>query len=263
MVMISFLFGSLIGSFLNVCIFRLPEGSFWAQARSHCRSCGVMIPAWQNIPILSYLALRGKASCCREPLSLQYPVVEVITGLFFGALCAKFPCVRWADGQLLVLGGYNGVRWLHGALFLSVLLTASAIDLRHMIIPDELSLGLVVSTPLVVWLHPELTWRSGLYGVLLGGGVIYGIAWVYYLLRRTEGMGMGDAKLLAGIGGWLGVEGVLPTLFYGSVLGSVWGILMLLRSEDKSFRREIPFGPFLAVGAILFYFLPAHWRLWS
>ena len=131
--------------------------------------------------------------------------------------------------------------------------------MQHRIIPDVLSLPMIALTPLVVMLHPELSWRSGLIGVIAGGGIIYLIAWLYLLVRGREGMGMGDAKLLAAIGGWLGYQAIMPTLLVGSVLGSVVGIGAMLKSRQLNLQTELPFGPFLALGAALFLLLPFHW----
>jgi leader peptidase (prepilin peptidase)/N-methyltransferase len=144
----------------------------------------------------------------------------------------------------------------------SVLLVCLGIDMRHHIIPDVLSLPMILLSIPVFLLHPELTWKSSLLGILIGGGVIYLIAWSYFLIRKEEGIGFGDAKLLAAIGGWLGYQSVLPTLLNGSVVGSVLGVgLVILKAVKNknvalqaSLRMEIPFGPFLVLGAFLYFF---------
>jgi leader peptidase (prepilin peptidase) / N-methyltransferase len=128
------------------------------------------------------------------------------------------------------------------------------IDIKLMIIPDVISLPMVLASPLVVYLHPDLTWQSSLLGVLLGAGLLYGIAWLYYLVRGEAGMGMGDVKLLGVVGGWLGYEAILPTIFLGSLLGSAIGILLVIGSKQRSLRSAVPFGPFLALGAVIYFF---------
>jgi leader peptidase (prepilin peptidase)/N-methyltransferase len=147
------------------------------------------------------------------------------------------------------------IRFIHAMIFVNVLIVCSVIDLKHMIIPDVISLPMIALSPVVIYFHPELDWQSSLMGILLGGGVLYGITWAYWLVRHEIGMGMGDVKLLAAIGGWLGYQSILPTIFYGSVLGSTVGIVVLLMSRKFSLQTKIPFGPFLAIGAILHLFL--------
>lgn len=114
---------------------------------------------------------------------------------------------------------------------------------------------MILLTPLIIWLHPELDWKSGLIGVLLGGGSVILINRIYYLLRGETGIGMGDAKLLAAIGGWLGYQAIFPTFFYGSILGSLFGVSAMILKKRLNLKSEIPFGPFLAVGALLHMFL--------
>jgi len=245
-----FALGLILGSFYNVCIWRLPEGTFWGSARSRCRGCQTVIPFFNNIPLLSWLYLRGRAKCCGIALSSQYPLVELFTGIALVIIYIKFPFIGLWDGKYHV-DAAELIRFLHASIFFSVLLISSVIDLRHMIIPDQLSLGLVVTTPLVVWLIPGYTWHDALIGVLAGGGILYLIAWIYWVLRKSAGMGMGDVKLLAGIGGWLGWQSIFPTILYSSILGSVTGIIIMLIRGKKDLRFEIPFGPFLAIGALL------------
>lgn len=250
MTAVAFLLGLVVGSFLNVCILRLPEGTFFKNLRSHCPACGAMIPWYLNIPVLSFAVLRGRARCCGARISWQYPAVEFVTGLMFVLVLHKFLFVE-PSGGVLFFDRPESIRFLHAIVFCSVLLVASVIDLRLMIIPDVLSLGLVVTSPLVVYLHPDLTWRSSLYGVLLGAGVLYAVAWAYWLLRRETGMGFGDVKLLAGIGGWLGYEAIFPVILAGSVSGSLVGIGVMLWNRKFDGKTALPFGPFLAAGAVI------------
>ena len=254
-----FIVGLLVGSFLNVCILRIPLGTFWSSARSRCPNCQVIIPAWLNIPVLSFLWLRGRSRCCGVRLSWQYPVVEVLTGLLFAFIYSRFPFWEFSTFHFSML---NLLRFLHGIILFSVLLVCLGIDMRHHIIPDVLSLPMILLSVPVFLLHPELTWKSSLLGILFGGGVIYLIAWSYFLIRKEEGIGFGDAKLLAAIGGWLGYQSVLPSLLLASVIGSILGVGILLfqavRAKSlpasSSLRMEIPFGPFLVLGAFLYFF---------
>lgn len=251
-----FLFGAIVGSFLNVCIWRIPEGTFFENARSVCRKCGAKIPFYLNIPILSWLLLRGKARCCGTRISFQYPVVEALTGLLFVIIYWKFPFLQPRNGFYVF--DYSAIlRFAHAATFASLLLVCAAIDFRHMIIPDVISLPMIIASPLVVWLHPDLDWLSALLGVTAGGASLYAIAWLYWLIRKEVGMGMGDVKLLAAIGGWIGHQGIIPTIFYGSILGALAGLtaIVLGKSMHKEggvgLKAAIPFGPFLALGAII------------
>lgn len=243
-------FGAVFGSFLNVCIFRIPTGEFWKSQRSVCRSCGVEIPFYLNIPILSWFVLRGKTACCQSKLSLQYPIVELLTAIMMAILYWHLPFVVFKGG-LLEWDFANLLRFAHAAILVCLLIICSFIDLRHMIIPDVISLPMIALTPLVAWVHPDLDVMSAVLGVLAGGLSLYAIAWLYWLLRREVGMGLGDVKLLAAIGGWLGYQAIIPTIFFGSMLGAFAGLLAIVISRKLSLRSAIPFGPFLALGAII------------
>lgn len=253
----AFVFGAVIGSFLNVCIFRIPEGSMFKEARSVCRGCGAPIPAWLNLPIIGYFLLRGRARCCGQRLSIQYPIVECLTALVFVYVYWKFPFVVFTDRGATV--DYPDLmRAIHAAVFLCLLIICSFIDLRLMIIPDVISLPMVILTPVIAWLHPDLDLLSAGIGVLVGAGSLYVIAWLYYLIRKETGMGAGDVKLLAGIGGWLGYQAIFPTIFYGSLLGAVTGLVAMAVTKKLHLKSEIPFGPFLAIGATLHLLLGAR-----
>lgn len=247
------LLGAILGSFFNVCIYRIPMGTFFATTRSHCPNCGKLIPFYDNVPILSYLFLRGKARCCGVKISQQYLWVEVLSAVLFWWIYIKFPFMTSKTG-ILEYHPATLLRALHAALFLSALLVCSFIDLNQMIIPDVISLPMIALSPLVAWLHPDLTIKSSMFGVLIGFGIFYGIAWIYVLIRKEYGLGMGDVKLLAAIGGWLGVEAILPTVFFGSILGSFVGLVALIFSRKVGLKTALPFGPFLAVGATIHLF---------
>lgn len=259
---ISWLFlvlGLVMGSFFNVCIYRIPRNNFWQSHRSFCPDCGAAIPGWLNIPILSYLFLQGKSRCCRKRIALFYPLVELFTGLLFVFLYWRFPFFAQNAFPTSDIDLPQFIRFAHALVFCSLLLICSVIDLHHKIIPDRISLPMIALSPLVAYVHPELTLRSSLLGVLLGGAGVYLVAWLYYAIRRREGIGMGDAKLLAALGGWLGYQCLIPTVLFASVTGSVIGLLLIVWNRRNTMQTEIPFGPFLSLGAVLYLLSPLHW----
>jgi len=235
----SIVFGTFIGSFLNVCICRLPQGESIVTPRSHCPHCQKMIGWYDNIPILSYLVLRGKCRGCRAPISLQYPLVEAVTGLF---------------SLLLMLRFGPSLDYLFYFAFVAALIVITVIDLYHQIIPDVISLPGIGVGLLGSLLLPDLVFLNSLIGMFLGGGSLFLVATGYQWLFKREGMGGGDVKLLAMIGAFLGWRAVILTILLSSLIGSVTGILIILL-KGKDFKYAIPYGPFLSLGAVfcLFY----------
>ncbi len=229
----TFVAGAALGSFLNVCIRRVPSGESVVYPGSHCPQCGTPITSRDNIPLISYLLLRGQCRSCRAHISLRYPAVEALTGIALVLLLYRFG-----------LTGRFGV----SAAFLAALIVISFIDFDHQIIPDAISLpGIVVGLALAaIGLGPPLLDSAA--GVLLGGGVLYAVAVGYHAWTGREGMGGGDIKLLAMIGAFLGWRAVLVTLVIGSFTGAVVGIAFILARGGDT-RVPIPFGPFLALGA--------------
>jgi leader peptidase (prepilin peptidase)/N-methyltransferase len=229
-----FVFGAVVGSFLNVCIHRLPSGESVVFPASHCPHCQQPIRPYDNIPIISYLILHGRCRQCRGAISLRYPVVEVLAGL---AAAAAFSALGLSAHTLLTFA------------FLCALIVITFVDLDHQIIPDAISLpGIGVGFAAALILGKP-AWTASLAGILLGGGLLWGVAEGYYRLTGREGMGGGDIKLLAMIGAFLGWQAVPVTLLIGSLGGAVVGVtLMLVQRRDS--RTPIPFGPFLAVGAV-------------
>ncbi len=229
-----FVFGAVVGSFLNVCIHRLPSGDSVVFPASHCPTCRHPIRPYDNIPVLSYLILHGRCRQCGSAISLRYPVVELLTGI---AAAGAFSALGQSAHTLLLFA------------FLCALIVITFIDLDHQIIPDAISLpGIGIGFAAAVILG-EPSWKASLGGILLGGGLLWAVAEGYYRLTGREGMGGGDIKLLAMIGAFLGWRAVPVTLLLGSISGAViGGALMLIQRRDS--RTPIPFGPFLALGAV-------------
>ena len=232
---VSVIFGGLIGSFLNVCIARLPKEESIVFPGSHCPRCGHPIRSYDNVPIISYFLLKGKCRDCQASISIQYPLVEGITVL--GSL-------------LLFLRFGPSVGYFVYFAFVSALIVITVIDLYHQIIPDVVSLPGIGVGLLASLLLPGITFWNSLAGVLLGGGSLFVVATLYQWLFKREGMGGGDVKLLAMIGAFLGWKAVILTILLSSLIGSIAGIaIMLLKGKD--FKYAIPFGPFLAAGAVI------------
>lgn len=232
----SFCFGAIIGSFLNVCIYRIPSGQSIVTPPSRCSRCRSHIRWYQNIPIVSYLFLRGRCASCDVPISIRYPLVEGITGLLFVLVFMQF-----------------GLTWITVVywVFVAALVAISFIDLDHQIIPDVISLPGIPLGFLLTFAVPWLSWTDSLFGILLGGGSLAFIAWGYYVLTRNEGMGMGDVKLLAMLGAFMGWKAILPIIFIGSLVGTIFGLpLMFMKGANG--KLAIPFGPFLSLGAIIY-----------
>jgi leader peptidase (prepilin peptidase)/N-methyltransferase len=233
-----FLFGAAVGSFLNVCIYRLPGSLSIIRPRSMCPSCKTQIAFYDNIPILSYLWLRGRCRRCGATISLRYPVVETTAGLFAVALFNRHGVAP--EGFILYA-------------FVAALLVVTFIDLDHQIIPDVITYPGILVGFLSSFVVDHITYKESLMGILLGGGSLFLVASVYYLLTRKEGMGGGDIKLLAMVGAFLGWKAVIFTIFVGSAIGTVVGVAVALRTHGGR-KMAVPFGPFLSLGALLFLF---------
>jgi leader peptidase (prepilin peptidase)/N-methyltransferase len=232
---IFFLLGACIGSFLNVCVFRLPRSESIVFPASHCLNCNNKLKAYDNIPVLSFLLLRGKCRSCQTKISWQYPLVELATGILFALAAARF-----------------GLSWdtLIALILISVSIVVSLIDLKIQIIPNTISLpGIVLGLAASLVPASPVHFLNALIGALLGGGIFYLVAVV-----SKGGMGGGDIKLIAMFGAFLGWQKCLLTIFAGVLLGSVVGIVLILLKR-KGRKDPIPFGPFLCIGALvsLFY----------
>jgi leader peptidase (prepilin peptidase)/N-methyltransferase len=234
----AFTLGAIIGSFLNVCIYRIPAGESVIAPRSRCPHCQTTIRWYHNLPVISWMLLKGRCAYCSAPFSVRYPLVEALTGLLFALFLFRF--------------GLRPVT-LTAWLLVAALVAISFIDLDHQIIPDVISLPGIPIGFLCSFLLPWVSWQSSLLGILFGGGILLAIALGYEWLTRQEGMGMGDVKLLAMLGAFLGAPAVLPIIFLASILGTLVGIpMMLIKRAGR--KLAIPFGPFLAGAALLYLF---------
>lgn len=230
--------GCCFGSFYNVVIYRLPRKESLMSPGSRCPGCGNAIAAYDNIPIVSFLLLGGKCRRCGTSISIRYPIVEILTGFSAFLLFRRYGL----HPQFLI-----------EFIFLSLLLIIAMIDLDTFIIPDVLSLPGIVLGFAFSFLTPRLSWSESLIGIILGGGLLYLIATLYALLRKKEGMGGGDIKLLGMIGAFMGWQGVLFTVMVSSLSGMIIAVPLMWRS-GKGLGSEIPFGPFLAFGAACYVF---------
>ncbi len=230
--------GLIIGSFLNVCIWRLPRNLSIVRPRSLCPSCHQPIPWYENVPILSYILLRGRCRRCGSAISIRYPIVEILTAVLSWLVWRKYG----------LSAGYP----LYFA-FAASLLMVSVIDLDHRIIPDVVSIPGTVVGLMCAAFFPYLSLLDSLIGILVGGGSLYVVAFLYAAATHREGLGGGDIKLMAMVGAFLGWRGALFAIFFGSLVGSVVGVIaMIARRADG--KMPIPFGPFLS-GAALLYLL--------
>jgi leader peptidase (prepilin peptidase)/N-methyltransferase len=225
-------FGAVTGSFLNVCIYRLPLKKSIVWPASACPHCGRALSWYENVPVISYVALRGRCRTCRKPISPQYPIVEAVIALMFGA-------AWWYYGPGLLLVS----RLVLGC----ALVVLFAIDLEHHLLPNVITIpGILLG--FAFSFVTELGWIESLLGILIGGGVLFGVAEAYYRIRHEEGLGMGDVKMLAMIGAFVGWKLTLMTLMLASLSGTVVGVALIV-SKRGTMKYALPFGTFLALGA--------------
>jgi leader peptidase (prepilin peptidase) / N-methyltransferase len=231
-VLLAGVFGAVIGSFLNVCIHRLPRGTSVVAPPSACPRCGHELSWFENIPIVSWLVLRGRCRRCRVPIGIRYPIVEGITAAMFAA--------GW---------WYSGPTWLLASrlVFGCALIVLFAIDLEHQLLPNRITLPGIVAGFLFS-LVTEPGWMASLIGIVVGGGVLFGVAEAYYRIRHEEGLGMGDVKMLAMVGAFLGWKLTLVTLLMASFCGSLVGVALIV-TRRGGLKYALPFGTFLALGA--------------
>lgn len=233
-----FIFGLMIGSFLNVCIYRIPRKESIVFPSSHCPSCGKEIMFRDNIPIISYVILRGRCRFCSAKISIRYPIIELMTAVFLLLLFIKYGAT---------------LNYLRFAFFICVLIVISAIDIEHLVIPNRvivpaIAVGLLFS----IILGYQILLES-LIGIALGGGLLLVIAIIAPFIFKQESLGGGDIKLAAFMGIFLGPF-VLMALFWGFFVGALVGLTLMAR-KDKSLKDAITFGPFLAIGSAVTLFL--------
>jgi leader peptidase (prepilin peptidase)/N-methyltransferase len=249
------IFGAIWGSFFNVCIARIPAGQSIVRPGSRCGACGVPVRALDNVPVLSYFWLRGRCRACAAPFSVRYPLVELLSALLAAALW--WQCVADdPDGVVAV----RLARFAYDFAFTGVLIVLSVIDLATLLLPDVITLPAIAVFFLAGFGVHESTWLARLIGAAAGYLFIRLIADFYYYVLKREGLGLGDGKLLALIGVALGWKALPLVVFAGATLGSLISIPVLLatrrrRAADQSLRDvQVPFGPFLALGALVYLF---------
>lgn len=234
-----FIFGLVVGSFLNVCIYRLPTKKSIVFPPSHCPKCGNKIRAYDNIPILSYVLLGGKCRFCKEHISLIYPAVELLSGLIFLCLYLWFG-LTWGFASKLFL--------------FTSLMVIFFIDLKHQLIPDVITLpGIAVGLAFSFFSKPP-SFLDSLIGIISGGGLFYLVALAGDKIFKKESMGGGDIKLAAMLGAFLGWQRILLVFFLASFLGAIAGIIFLILSPKLRKNRLIPFGPFMAIATAICIF---------
>jgi len=273
---VAFMGGAMVGSFLNVVIYRVPKGESIVHPGSHCGSCGAPIAWYDNIPILSWFILLGKARCCGAPYSFRYPFVETLAALLFLAAWLAYPPATALAGMVLI----------------ALLIAATFIDLDHMIIPDSITIWGTVAAVVISGLVPSLHGYSteplfllgsirsafaAMIGALIGSGLILWIGLLAEAVLRKEAMGFGDVKFMGLIGGFLGWQGAVFTVFGGAIVGTIWFAVALIisqlsgRKNQAALRAEtpdgeetelaagaqVPFGPMLAIAAVI-YLLGGH-----
>ncbi len=264
------LMGLAFGSFLNVCLTRWPAGEGVVKPRSHCRNCGRTLAVWENVPVLSWLALRGRCRTCGVWIGWRYPLVELAVGILWAAIVWQF--VSWDSSVGTVsfspLGLTEHLAAPSGKMLLVFLLVGLAVlDVEHLWLPDAVTLpGIVLGIaiallrwgPLVqigqVKSPPRLVLLDSAFSILIAAGLILLIRWIYWLIRRREGIGLGDAKLMAMLAAWLGLPGALLAFAIGAVLGALAGAAVLLTQKCDAASpglTKLPLGTFLCIGGII------------
>jgi leader peptidase (prepilin peptidase)/N-methyltransferase len=232
-------YGLAFGSFINVVVHRLPREMSLLHPRSHCPACGAPLHWFDNVPLLSYAVLAGRCRACRAPISPRYPLVELASGALAVGVVARFGVTR---------------RGLAAMLLVMLLLPLAFIDLEHKLLPDVLTLPGIVLGVACALLGGLVSVADALIGVALGGALPYLVIVVYRWLRHVEGMGLGDVKLLAMIGAFLGWRGVLLSLALGATAGALVGLGLIAAGKGRR-DTELPFGTFLAGAALVTLFL--------
>jgi len=229
--------GLVFGSFFNVVIYRLPRGSSLIRPPSSCPGCGARIRPYDNVPVLSYLILGGKCRDCGRKISPIYPAVEALTGI-------GFVLVYFNAGRML------GLEFFAGCIFTSALIVLGFIDYYHQILPDAVTLPGLILALVYSFFRDDLTFRGALLGAVTGAGFLLFVYGAYFLIRKKEGLGMGDVTMLLMIGAYLGLMRTLLTLILASFVGALVGVYVIVR-RGKDFQFALPFGTFLAPAAFV------------
>jgi len=233
-IILTFILGLIVGSFSNVCIYRIPRNESIIYPGSHCPKCSTTLRPMDNIPLLSYIILKGRCRNCGSKISIQYPIVELLTGLIY----------------LIIYLTYGlSIQSLIYIILSSALIIITFIDLKEQIIPDVISLPGVVAGLVISFFVPYISSLSSLLGIIAGGGTILIIALIGTIIFKKEAMGGGDVKLAAMVGAFLGWKYVILALFLGFFIGALAGIFLIL-AKIRSREDMIPFGPFIVVGSI-------------
>lgn len=241
-----FVLGLIVGSFSNVCIYRVPRNESVIYPASHCPKCRTKIKPVDNIPLLSYILLKGRCRNCGSKISIQYPIVEFLTGLIY----------------LIIYLIYGlSIQSLVYIILTSALIIIAFIDLQEQIIPDVISLPGIVIGLILSFIVPYISFINSALGALVGGGIILIIAWVGSTIFKKEAMGGGDVKLTAMIGAFLGWRYTIISLFLGFFLGALIGIILIM-TKIKKREDAIPFGPFIALGSIITFLWGEKILLW-
>ncbi len=231
--------GAAVGSFLNVLICRMPEGLSIVSPPSHCPKCEHAVRFYDNIPVVSYIILKGRCRDCHEKISPRYPLVELLTAIMSVFLFWKFAL---------------SLQYLFVFAFCCSLIVITFIDLDHQIIPDVITLPGIPIFSLIAVFFMGVSWLEVVVGVLIGGGCLYLVAVGYELITGREGMGGGDIKLLAMLGGFLGWKSIFFIVFVSSLLGALVGVAMMI-ARGKDMKYAVPFGPFLSMAAVAYLFV--------
>ncbi len=272
------LLGLAFGSFLNVCLSRWPEGESVVKPRSHCRNCGRTLAWWENIPLLSWVALCGRCRTCKTTIGWRYPLVELAVAILWGEVAWRF-IPEMSD--VLVPGPIkiaDLVPAIGLAILCWILIALASLDAENLWLPDwitlpSIGLGFLVAvtrglldaiSPIhdasnlssTIWYETGAAALKSLLGAILGAALILLIRWTYWLIRRREGIGLGDAKLMAVLGAWLGLSGALLSFAIGVVIGAVFGLVVLAvpaarRESNTWLLSKMPLGTFLCIGGII------------
>jgi leader peptidase (prepilin peptidase)/N-methyltransferase len=251
--------GACIGSFLNVCIWRIPRDESVVTPRSHCPACNRLIPWYLNIPVISWVMLRGRCRWCREPISARYIGVELLTAALFCVVFLQYAFETPLLGMVpLTDAALIPIYWI----FLAALVCGTFVDFDHMILPDSVTIGGMIAGPIFSTLVPEMhhgqtVWYQGLLasgiGEIAGFGLLFLVAVLGEKVFKKEAMGFGDVKLMGAVGAFLGWQAVLFVLIAGSLVGSVVGVTLILLKKTE-LQGRIPFGPYLSLGALIWVF---------